>query len=60
MGRGHLTDWIMKSAVDDSTSTRPITVVVVVVFVLLSFFLACEDFGKLFDNSLPAYAFFFF
>ena len=23
------------------------------------FFLACEDFGRMFDNSFPAYAFFF-
>ena len=24
------------------------------------FFLACEDFGKMFDHSFPAYTFFFF
>ena len=31
----------------------------VVVVVVVAFFLACEDFGRMSDNSFPACAFFF-
>ena len=39
---------------------RPVqqTGTVVVAFSFSFFFLVCEDFGRMFDNSLPACAFF--
>ena len=34
--------------------------VVAMMVVAFFFFLACEDFGRMFDNSFPTCAFFFF
>ena len=39
--------------------TKPLEKKNVVVFVF-GFFLACEDFGRMFNNSFPACTFFFF
>ena len=44
-------------------ANRPVVVVVVVVAaaaVVVALFLACEDSGRIFDHSYPAFAFFFF